>query len=175
MNYDEALSSAEKTGTERRNKRRPAYRWATWGIGAAILTAVLIWLPGGPLQTYKAYKNQPKPLVGAIAHSTERVPGDCTYTRPCTPVMQTDGKTVKVALVPGKKVCFDPPVRSNPEGFGLMLSVRGGPGRRYSCTAGEESQGLCVMPQGDTFWFEPKPGVEPSRYWFLPLDADYCQ
>lgn len=50
------MAHAEKTGTERRKKRRKLYHRATWIAGGTAILAALIWLPAGPLQTYKAHK-----------------------------------------------------------------------------------------------------------------------
>ncbi|GEM_PF-2922461 len=172
MNYDDAMSSARKEGTARRNTRRRVYRVVTWCIGGIAILAALIWLPEGPLQTYARWSKEepPTPQVRQQRQAVVRESGDCTYARPCKPALERTGVPLK------SRVCFDPPVFSNLEGFGFMVSFAGGKEHRYSCTSAQDvADGLCKEGPYDTFRFSPNEGVTPPRHWFTEDPGIVCE
>lgn len=82
MKYEEAMSQAEKTGTERRNKKRHVYERATWTIGGLCILAAVIWLPAGPLQTY-AHRTTEEKAVAMAHDSFPSVQGRCGVGSSC--------------------------------------------------------------------------------------------
>lgn len=160
MNYDEAMTGAERSGTARRNKRRQFYRMATWSVGVVAILAALIWLSDGPLQTYSKW-NKEKELEKKMALSQTRqtitqAPQECTSANPCAP---TVGNVVHVPQ--GKSVCFEPFFWSNIQRLGVRTSYKGGSESGYNSIA-------------DSFRFVPETGVILPKYWFVPEGSSKC-
>lgn len=93
---------------------------------------------------------------------------DCTYARPCPPALET------TQVPEGSRVCFDPPVFANLEGFGIMVSSRGVAEHRYACTLEEVVNGTCKEKPFEKFRFSPTNGVTPPRHWFTKDSGIVC-
>lgn len=91
------MAGAEKTGTERRNKRRKIYHRVTWVVGGTAILAAAIWLPSGPLQTYVAEKGKPKEIASVAAQKTLAVAKVVLRMSP-------GELTGKIAVPPGMRV-----------------------------------------------------------------------
>jgi len=135
-----------------------------------ISLVVLVALVVGTALQYTPKKEEPRPTIPA---KEAREPGDCTYSRPCTLTVRQDGSTDTIPVKPGYRVCFDPPVGANLEGFGYRITSDG---REYvfNCTPDELGQQKCKLPPPDSFRFVPKPGVTPPRYWFTNDPGIFC-
>lgn len=103
-----------------------------------------------------------------LAPSSSRTPADCTYARPCI------GSTQMVNVPVGNRVCFDPPIWSNLEGFGMTVSSQGVPEHRYACSVEDVVNGSCKEKPIETFRFNPKDGVVPPRHWFTSDPGHLC-
>jgi hypothetical protein len=104
VNYKEAMTGAEKAGTIRRSKRRILYHRIVMSIGGVLLIAGLIWLPEGPLQTYKAARAKERTeAVHSAAQSSQGAP---TIAVPAKVVlrMAPGGSTGKVPVPPRMRV-----------------------------------------------------------------------
>lgn len=75
MNFDQAMTSAEKTGKERREKLKKFYPKAVWFPGCVALLGAAIWLPSGPLGTYVA--DQGHTTGVSTSHATMAAPTRC--------------------------------------------------------------------------------------------------
>lgn len=117
MNYDEAMKDAEKVGTTRRNKRRRLYQRVTWSVGGAILIAVLIWLPAGPLQTHA--RRDKETVSAGVIQTPQRLPGDSTLA----PTKVESGRWQHVMLLPKERKFLRIDVNAHVEIIGKGVRV----------------------------------------------------
>lgn len=140
------------------------------GFGLILLIAGM----GYSVYHYRKVNAPPEVVIQPPASMSQRAPGDCTYTRPCTLQLQPDGTTERVSIKVGEQPCFDPPIWANLRGYGYTITSQGGPERLFVCSAEEVLQGKCDQRDADSFRFKPEKGVVPPRYWFISLAQKFC-
>jgi len=138
MNYEQAMLEAETTGTSRRNKRRKAYRTATWSVGWVLLIGLLIWLPSGPLQTYARWseKERETPSVAA-SQGAGQADVPLVRTVHSLPAVPANGDSEHILPPVGHATDF-----GGPAGFTIHCVYRG-----QSGGIGEDRTAPC--PDGD--------------------------
>ncbi|KKW39143.1 hypothetical protein A3I46_02230 [Candidatus Kaiserbacteria bacterium RIFCSPLOWO2_02_FULL_54_13] len=140
--------------------------WAT-AVQWLLATALVMLFVVIPLVDL-AWGEKPPPPPQAQVQQQQREATDCTYARPCPPAL-------KATQVPeGSRVCFDPPVFANLEGFGYMVSSSSVAEHRYACTLEEVANGTCKEKPVGTFRFSPTNGVTPPRHWFTKDSGIVC-
>jgi len=94
-----------------------------------------------------------------------RAPDDCTYAQQC------EGSTERVEVPAGYMVCFDPPIFSDPNKFGFMISPDGISEHPYPCSLEGVANGSCKQ-EIKAFRFAPLDGKTPPRHWFIKMNGD---
>ncbi len=104
----------------------------------------------------------------------QRQRADCTPKHPCPLGVLADGSTERVAVQPGKSVCFDPSFYNDLDRLRFMTSYRGRPEVKYGCTKEQVLAQTCKGTVFDSFRFIPEAGVDVPQYWFVPEGTTRC-